>query len=60
MNRRVRITVQDDGKGFDTERTRKFGNGLVNMQHRIEQIGGKYEIISGTGAGTKTKLEIPV
>ena len=59
-NREIRITVLDDGKGFDAERVRQFGNGLVNMQHRIEQIGGKYEITSETGTGTRTKIEIPV
>jgi signal transduction histidine kinase/ligand-binding sensor domain-containing protein len=59
-NREIRIIVQDDGKGFDAEKVRHFGNGLVNMQHRIEQIGGKYEITSKTGTGTKTKIEIPV
>jgi signal transduction histidine kinase len=59
-NREIRIMVLDDGKGFDAERVRPFGNGLVNMQHRIEQIGGKYEITSEKGAGTKTKIEIPV
>jgi signal transduction histidine kinase len=59
-NRGIRISVQDDGKGFDAKRVRQFGNGLVSMQRRIEQIGGKYEITSEKGAGTKTKIEIPV
>jgi signal transduction histidine kinase len=58
-DREIKITVQDDGKGFEAERIRQFGNGLVNMKHRIEQIGGTYEITSETGIGTKTKIEIP-
>ena len=54
------IAVQDDGKSFDADRVRQFGNGLINMKHRIEQIGGKYEITSEMGMGTRTKIEIPV
>jgi len=54
----IDITVLDDGRGFDARNVRQFGNGLANIQHRIEQIGGKYEIISEKGAGTKTKIEI--
>jgi len=59
-NQAVGITIQDDGRGFDAARVRQFGIGLINMQHRIEQIGGQYQITSETGVGTKTKIEIPV
>jgi len=58
--REIRITVQDDGKGFEADRVRPFGNGLVNMKHRIEKIGGNYEITSETGMGTRTEIEIPI
>ncbi|HEY2722280.1 MAG TPA: ATP-binding protein, partial [Chitinophagaceae bacterium] len=56
----VIITLQDDGKGFDLAKVRLFGNGLVNMKNRIEQISGKYEISSQPGKGTKTSIVIPV
>jgi signal transduction histidine kinase len=56
----ITLTIKDDGRGFDINKVRLFGNGLVNMQNRIEQVGGKYTIISEPGKGTKTKIEIPV
>jgi len=59
-NQAVGITIQDDGRGFDAARVRQFGIGLINMQHRIEQVGGQYRITSEKGVGTKTKIEIPV
>lgn len=56
----VRLKVEDDGKGFDIEKTRQFGNGLINMKNRIEHTGGIYKIESAPGKGTKTTIEIPV
>jgi signal transduction histidine kinase len=55
----IELTIQDDGKGFDIKKLRQFGNGLTNMQNRIEQIGGRYEIHSEPGKGTKTVITIP-
>ena len=40
------ITISDDGKGFDTTNTHRFGNGLCNMKKRMEDIGGNYSIES--------------
>jgi len=53
----IQIRIKDDGKGFDTEKTRIFGNGLINMKNRIEQIGGTYTIESKSGTGTETIIE---
>jgi signal transduction histidine kinase len=55
----VILTIKDDGKGFDMEKLRKFGNGLRNMQLRIQQVGGRYRICSQMGKGTQTLIEIP-
>ncbi|MFI5185565.1 MAG: two-component regulator propeller domain-containing protein [Chitinophagales bacterium] len=57
---KITITLQDDGKGFDTTQTRQFSNGLINMRNRIEQVGGKYRISSEPGKGTETKIMIRV
>jgi signal transduction histidine kinase len=56
---RFRLEIEDDGKGFDTENVRLFGNGLVNMKNRIEQVGGEYTIGSQPGKGTKIVIEVP-
>lgn len=54
------ISIKDDGKGFEQEKIRMFANGLKNMQNRVEQAGGEYEIISEPGKGTKTIIRMPV
>jgi signal transduction histidine kinase len=53
------LSIADDGKGFDPEKLRPFANGLLNMQHRIEQVGGRYEILSAPGKGTRTLVAVP-
>jgi signal transduction histidine kinase len=53
------LTIQDDGVGFDCFQE-KDGNGLKNMPHRAENIGGKVEIISTKDKGTSIKFTMPV
>ncbi|QBZ96651.1 tetratricopeptide repeat-containing sensor histidine kinase [Flavobacterium sangjuense] len=53
-NEAVKITVKDDGKGFD-EKAVESGYGLMNMQKRIAEIGGKFELQSNSN-GTKINL----
>lgn len=50
-NQQIKITIKDNGKGFDTE-TVDFGNGLYNMQKRMEEVGGNCTIGSKEHQGT--------
>jgi signal transduction histidine kinase len=52
------ISITDDGAGFTLESKRTLRNGLQNMQRRMEDIGGNFEIISGPGRGTEVKLTL--
>ena len=56
--RKLEITVKDDGKGFNAENTRRFGNGLLNMKKRMEDIGGEFVLNSKIGSGTETRLSL--
>ncbi|MBS1975220.1 MAG: hypothetical protein JST13_12780, partial [Bacteroidetes bacterium] len=58
-NNSIVINIKDDGRGFAANHIREFGNGLINMKNRIEQINGSYEIKSRPGAGTVTTIVIP-
>jgi len=64
-NGKVRITVKDNGKGFDLPETTgdlvKQGRlGLAGMQERIQLIGGSLEIESSSDEGTVVMIEAPV
>ncbi|HMP98514.1 MAG TPA: tetratricopeptide repeat protein, partial [Cyclobacteriaceae bacterium] len=58
-NQHLLLVVQDDGKGFDQLKV-KNGNGLKNMEHRAQSIGGKISRSSATGQGTNIQLQIPI
>jgi signal transduction histidine kinase len=58
-NEHFEISIKDDGKGFDAHKIRLFANGLKNMQGRIEQAGGDYQIQSTAGKGTIVIITMP-
>jgi signal transduction histidine kinase len=52
------VTVEDDGTGFDVEKTRPLGNGLGNQATRMKDIRGAVEIISSPGYGTRSMFRV--
>lgn len=55
----IRITVSDDGAGFDTT-TSTAGRGLRGMRERIELLGGEIEVASNPSDGTKITACVPL
>jgi signal transduction histidine kinase len=59
----ARLTIADDGRGFDSSRLGSDNDGhfgLVFMRERMQQIGGSLEIDSKPGAGTMLTLDVPI
>ena len=57
---RSRLVIADDGAGFDPARPPGGGHhGLANMRARAASIGGRIEIRSAPGAGTKVIVDLP-
>ena len=54
---RIVVTVRDDGRGFDPERSR--GMGLIGMEERVRRLRGTLVIESKPGQGTLVKAELP-
>jgi signal transduction histidine kinase len=54
----LRVSIEDDGKGFDPSRGR--GLGLVGMNERVSQLGGVLKVDSDTGRGTRLRVELPL
>jgi two-component system sensor histidine kinase DegS len=56
----VRVSLEDNGKGFDTEKEgTKSGMGLKIIQDRVQMLGGNFEIRSVIGQGTHILFQIP-
>ena len=53
-----RIVIEDNGKGFDMTAPLTRGNGLCNMRRRLEELGGKCQIDSAPGAGTRVTFSM--
>lgn len=61
----VVIDVEDDGKGFDVEEVvassdETRGLGLLGMKERAALFGGRVQIESTPGRGTRVHIEVPV
>ena len=57
VNDKININITDNGIGFDKDVIIE-GNGLQNMQKRIEEIGGTFDIKSEPEKGTKIAILI--
>jgi two-component system, NarL family, sensor histidine kinase DevS len=55
----VEVTVADDGRGFDPEKTNGGGFGLTGMRERVELADGELDIDSGP-SGTTVRARLPV
>lgn len=53
------LSIEDNGKGFDAAQVAR-GQGLQNMRRRLEELGGRCEIHSQPGAGTRVALFIAI
>jgi len=55
---RIRLSVLDDGKGFDSTHVR--GLGLLGMEERVTHLGGSFQLQSAPGRGTRLLISIPL
>ncbi len=54
------VKIADNGKGFLIDEISGLGNGLINMQKRIEDVGGKIKIESTYGKGTQINFAVKI
>lgn len=60
-NKYLTLTIQDNGKGFDTkEMKNKKTLGLVGMKERVVRMGGELLIQSEIGKGTTIVSKVPI
>ena len=59
------LTVEDNGDGFDYDATaagqdRSRGIGIIGMEERLVTVGGRLEIHSAPGKGTRLVAYVPL
>ena len=55
----VRLSIRDNGCGFNPKATRRTGYGLSNMTARAQKIGGRFTLMSKVNKGTRIVLDLP-
>ena len=60
----IYASIIDNGKGFDLDKvlhpdSPERGFGIIGMQERISLLGGKIDIESRPGFGTRIHIEVP-
>jgi signal transduction histidine kinase len=61
LDKHLEVTIVDDGKGFDLQAlSENSGLGLRNIQQRAALHGGRVEIDSIPGEGTRLTIRVPV
>jgi signal transduction histidine kinase/ligand-binding sensor domain-containing protein len=54
----LHLAIEDDGRGFDPLSTSN-GHGLPGLRERAARLGGRLELASSPGQGTRVSLAVP-
>jgi signal transduction histidine kinase len=60
LDGQCRLTVIDNGDGFDGSTVRPDSLGLINLRRRAEKLGGTFEIGRADGGGTSLIWQVPL
>jgi len=60
VDNRLRLSIADNGRGLAPDARNRDRNGLVNMQSRLEKMGGRFSMASQTGRGTIVRFYMPL
>lgn len=64
QDERLTVSVVDNGRGFDpaveAKRDHPGGFGLFSIRQRLEGLGGRLDIESAPGKGTKATITVPM
>ncbi len=56
----VRLTVRDDGAGFDPDQLGPERYGLLGISERVKLLGGRFDLQTGRRAGTQLEIVVPL
>lgn len=57
---KVVLSIQDDGRGFETNNVELHGHGIAGMKHRTQMFDGSLTLHSSPGKGTHIEVRVPL
>ncbi len=55
---KIRVSIVDDGRGFELNGDCRRGYGLTNMEARARKLGGTFRVASAHGQGTTVTIDL--
>ena len=59
LKRGIRLSIRDNGCGFNQDDAKGIGHGLSNMAARAQKLGGRFTVLSKVNVGTSIVLDLP-
>ena len=56
----IQLRIGDNGRGYVTSKPLRCGMGINGMRERANEIGGKFELRSQPGRGTRVVVKVPL
>lgn len=56
----IRLSIRDNGVGFDLDAKKQTSYGIVSMKERVNEIGGSLHIITAPDKGTRIEIRVPI
>lgn len=56
----LKVTLRDNGIGFELDDKKQTSYGLSTMQERVHEVGGSIQFITAVGKGTRIEISIPL
>ena len=56
----IRLRIADNGVGFEVDKVRHTGLGLIGMRERLRIVHGHIQVSAFIGTGTALEVTIPV
>jgi NarL family two-component system sensor histidine kinase LiaS len=56
----IRLTIRDNGIGFEMDHQKNASYGLVSMRERVNEVGGSITIVTAPDKGTRIEIRVPL
>ena len=58
--KQIRLTIEDDGRGFDPTQTPPGHYGLAGLNERVKLLGGNMKLETSPGQGVRLEVAVPL